>query len=150
MLHFEGDREFTQSLATVYTALADARFLAACVPGVVTVKQAHVKEAVCILRPGFSFIRSTLEVTLRIAEAVPEKSVQIIGHGKGIGSSNDVEVAVALTAADGGCRAHWAADVTNLTGLIKAAPEGLLRGAAQDVIGKVWVEVDKRLAEPAG
>jgi carbon monoxide dehydrogenase subunit G len=150
MLHFEGDRDFPQAPATVHAALSDARFLVACVPGVEKLERAEPGEAVCVLRPGFSFIRGTLVVTLRVVESAAASAVRIVGHGKGIGSSNDVEVAVTLAPHDAGCRVHWGADVTNLSGLVKAIPEGLLRAAAQKVIGEVWTKVDAKLAAPTG
>ncbi len=151
MLQFEGDRDFLKPPAEVYAALSDARFLVDCVPGVEKVERAEAGQAVCVLRPGFSFIRGTLVVTLEVVESVAASVVRIVGHGKGIGSSNDVEVTVTLAAQDAGSRVHWTAAVTNLAGLVKAIPEGLLRAAAQKVIDDVWAKVDAKLAaEPSG
>jgi len=146
MLHFEGDQDFTQAPAEVWSRLSDARFLLKSIPGVESVKQSDAKAFVCVLRPGFSFVRGTLEVSLNIVDAVEPSSIRVKAHGKGIGSGNDVETALSLAPHEGGTRVHWVADVTNLTGLIKAVPQGLLKAAAQKVIGDVWTEVAKQIA----
>ncbi len=145
MLHFEGDTDFSQAPAVVWTKLRDTRFLVDCIPGVESVSQAEADTAVCVLRPGFSFIRGTLEITLRVVEAAENTSLRVTAHGKGIGSGNDVETALTFIAHDGGTRIHWTADITNLTGLIKAVPQGLLKGAAQKVIGDVWATVQAKV-----
>src|SRR5262249_20158534 len=68
MLRFEGGREFRQAPADVYAKLADARFLVGCVPDVESVAHAEQSAATLTIRPGFAFIRGTLEVALQIAE----------------------------------------------------------------------------------
>src|SRR5262249_38750114 len=96
-------------------------------------------------RPGFAFIRGTIELTIEIIDAVPETLIRFSQLGKGIGSSSTVETVVTLTPANGSTQIHWQAQGLNLGGLLKAIPTGLLRGAAQKIITDVWAEVDKRL-----
>jgi carbon monoxide dehydrogenase subunit G len=146
MMQFEGDKEFPQSLPTVWAKLSDARFLVQCIPGSESVKEAEEKKAVCVLRPGFAFVRGTLEVTLQIVEAVTDKSVKLALQSKGIGSSSDVEALLTLEPKDAGTKLHWNAEVKRLGGLLKAVPKGLIRGAAQKVITDVWAAVETRLA----
>jgi carbon monoxide dehydrogenase subunit G len=98
-----------------------------------------------VLRPGFAFVRGTLEVTLRVAEAVPERSARLLAHSKGIGSSNDVEVHLGFAPQDGGTRVTWSADITALGGLLKAVPQGLIKAAAGKVIEDAWVAAAARL-----
>lgn len=147
MLHFEGDTDFTQPNALVWSKLSDLRFLTSCIPDAESITHNPDGSATCILRPGFSFIRGTLEVTARITEAIEGQPLRIRADGKGIGSSNEVELALHFVEKDGGTRIHWTADVTKLGGLLKAMPQGLLKGAAQKVIGDVWEQVKKKLAE---
>jgi carbon monoxide dehydrogenase subunit G len=147
MLHFEGDRGFSQPPAELWARLSDPRFLVGCIPGSESVREAAADHAVCMIRPGFAFVRGTLEVTLKVVEAVAPASVRLELHSKGIGSSSDVAAALALTPQDAGTRVHWTADVQSLGGLLKAMPPGLIRGAAEKVIGDVWTNVTARLQE---
>ncbi len=146
MLHFEGDKDFPQPPRDLWDKLHDARFLVRCVPDVQSVARSEPGEAVFTLRPGFSFVRGTLDVTLKVAEAVEASSVRLEAASKGIGSSSTLRAALALAPEGAGTRVHWTVDVTELGGLLKAVPRGLIQAAAQKVIGDVWASVDGQLA----
>jgi carbon monoxide dehydrogenase subunit G len=150
MLHFEGDTDFPQLPAVVFAKLSDAGFLVQCIPGVEEIKKSEPAASICILRPGFSFVRGTLEITMQVAESVAGSKIGAVAHARGIGSSNDVEAVLLLAPQDGGTRVHWTADVTNLGGLLRAIPQGLLRGAAQKVIADVWESIKAKLAGEPG
>jgi carbon monoxide dehydrogenase subunit G len=145
MLHFEGDKDFPQPPDQLWDKLSDARFLAGCVPGVETVSQAEREKVVCTLRPGFAFVRGTLELTLQVADAVPGRSARLLLHSKGIGSTSDVEADLTLAAQTGGTRMHWAVDIKSLGGLLKAVPQGLIKASAQKVIVDALAAVEARL-----
>ncbi len=145
MLHFEGDTDFTQPTAEVWSKLSDIHFLASCIPDVESITHHPDGSATCIIRPGFSFVRGTLDVTTRITQAVEGQPLRIHADGKGIGSSNEVDLELHFAEKDGGTRIHWIAEVSKLGGLLKMMPQGLLKGAAQKVIGDVWESVRKKL-----
>jgi carbon monoxide dehydrogenase subunit G len=145
MAHFEGDRDFTLPLAQVWLKLSDCRFLAECVPGMVSVRDASAESAVCVLKPGFSFVRGTLEVTLRRTEATPETALKYQVDGKGIGSSSRVVAALGLSPQGTGTHLHWSADITELGGLLRAIPQGLIKASAERVILDAWTAIDGRM-----
>ena len=145
MLRFEGDRDFTQPPAELFARLSDARFLVQCIPDVETVKAVEPDHAELVLRPGFSFVRGTLDVTLRVVDAVAPASLRVVQASKGIGSSADVEATLALSDHAGGTRVHWTAEVKSLGGLLKLVPAGLIRGAAEKVINDAWDRLTRQL-----
>jgi carbon monoxide dehydrogenase subunit G len=145
MVHLEGDRDFTQPPSAIWAKLSNGQFLAECVPGMVSIKDASPESAVIVLKPGFSFVRGTLEVTLRRVEATPETALRYEILGKGIGSSSTVESALTLTPEGTGTRVHWVADITNLGGLLKAIPQGLIKASAERVILDTWAAVNEKL-----
>lgn len=145
MMHFEGERDVPLSPPAVWQKLSDARFLVQCVPDVETVSQAEADQAGCTIRPGLAFVRGTLELTIQVAQAVPESSVQLLLHTKGIGSTSDVEVALALAPHEIGTRVHWNVKIERLGGLLKMAPQGLIQAAAQKVIADVWKGVESKV-----
>jgi carbon monoxide dehydrogenase subunit G len=147
MIQFEGDRDFAPPPPALFAKLSDARFLVRCIPDVESVARAEAGEAVCTIRPGFSFVRGTLELTVRVAEALPEKSVKVLLLSKGIGSSSAVEALLALAPHDGGTRVHWQAQVKEMGGLLKMVPQGLVRGAAEKVTADAWAAVQRQLAQ---
>jgi carbon monoxide dehydrogenase subunit G len=149
MTRFEGDRDFPYPADALFARLSDARFLVQCIPDVESVTSQVPDRATLVLRPGFSFVRGTLEVTLQIVDAVPPASQRVLLHSKGIGSSSDVDATLTLTAQEGGTRVHWTAEVKSLGGLLKMIPTGLVRGAAEKVINDAWERVTAKLAEGA-
>jgi carbon monoxide dehydrogenase subunit G len=145
MLQFEGDTDFTQAPAIVWSKLSEIRFVAECIPDVESTAFKEPDMAVVTIRPGFSFVRGTLEVEIKLADRVESQWMRVLGHGKGIGSSNDVEIRFDLAPQGAGTRVHWKADVTNLGGLLKMMPKGLLQAAAQQVIGDIWATVRMKM-----
>jgi uncharacterized protein len=144
-MQFEGDQKFALSPKDVFAKLSDARFLVDCIPGREAVTRAEQHEAVCTQRPGFAFVRGTLELTIKVVEATPDSTIKYMQLGKGIGSSSAVETVVTLTPAGTGTHIHWKAEIKEMGGLLKMVPSGLVRGAAQKTIADVWQEVEKRL-----
>lgn len=145
MVHLEGDKDFPRSPSDTWAKVSDCRFLAECVPGMVSIKDASAESAVVVLKPGFSFVRGTLEVTLRRLEATPETALRYEILGKGIGSSSTVDATLTLAAPESGTRVHWVADVTNLGGLLKAIPQGLVKASAERVILDTWTAIEAKL-----
>ncbi len=149
MLRFEGDRDFRQAPAELWAKLTDARFLVQCIPDVQTVRQAEPARAEVVLRPGFAFVRGTLELTLEVVDAVAPTSARWVLRARGMGSSSDVEATLALAPQGEGSRVHWAVEVKALGGLLKPVPQGLIRGAAQKVVTDAWAAAEARLAAGA-
>ena len=78
MLRFEGDRDFPHAPAELFARLSDARFLVQCIPDVESVSSVEADRASLILRPGFSFVRGTLDVTLQIIDVVAPVSERVL------------------------------------------------------------------------
>jgi carbon monoxide dehydrogenase subunit G len=147
MNQFEGDRDFALPPQALWEKLSDARFLVTCIPDIQSVARSEPSEAVCTIRPGFSFVRGTLELTLRVAEAAPAQSVKMLLLSKGMGNSSTVEATMALAPHEGGTRVHWIAQIKEMGGLLKMVPQGLVRGAAQKVVADAWNAVEARLKQ---
>jgi carbon monoxide dehydrogenase subunit G len=146
MLHFEGDKDIDQPAANVLAKLSDARFVVQCIPDVESVSKAEPALAVCVLRPGFAFVRGTLEVNLQVTDLRDNGEIHYQVRSKGIGSSSTVAAVLTLAAGESVTRIHWQADVQELGGLLKAVPRGLIQAAAQKVIADVWTAVAEKLS----
>jgi carbon monoxide dehydrogenase subunit G len=144
-MRFEGVRSFSLPPADLWPKLRDAAFLVHCIPDATVQGQPERDRAQCSVRPGFSFVRGNMEVTIQILEAQEPSAVKFALISKGVGTSSEVESALTLSATDGGSTVHWVAEVKSLGGLLKMAPTGLVRGAAQKVIEDVWNGIEKAL-----
>jgi carbon monoxide dehydrogenase subunit G len=146
MLRFEGDRDFPLDQPELFSRLSDPRFLVQCIPDVESVGGLEGDKATLVLRPGFSFVRGTLDVTLQVVDVQPPVSVRILLNSRGVGSSSEVEANLSLAAQGSGTRVHWTAEVKSLGGLLKLVPTGLVRGAAEKVINDAWNRAAEKLA----
>lgn len=150
MLRFDGHKDIPRfSPEGLWDKLSDARFLVQCVPDVHEIAKQDREQAVFSLRPGFAFVRGTLEVTMRVVEATSPESVRVVLQSKGIGTSSEVEAVLSIAAQETGSRVNWTAEVKQLGGLLKAVPKGLIQGAAQKVVNDAWNAVEARLAQDA-
>jgi carbon monoxide dehydrogenase subunit G len=145
MLRFEGDRDVTLSPAALWPKLSDIHFLAGCVPDSESVTFPETDAAQLVLRPGLSFVRGMLDLTMQITERSKNSSARLQLTTKGIGTNSMVEAAYTLAAIETGTRIHWTAEVTRLGGLLKAVPQGLLKAAAQKVIDDSWESLEAKL-----
>jgi carbon monoxide dehydrogenase subunit G len=145
MLQLKGDQDFARAPAEVWNRLSDARFLADCLPGIEKIAVAEPDRVQCTLRPGFTFVRGTLNLTLEIVDRVVNTSARLLLHGKGIGSTSEVEVPWTLEPVGAGSRLHWVADIKSLGGLLKAVPQGLIKAGAHQVVSDALDAVNKHL-----
>jgi len=147
MLRFEGDKDFAHAPEVVWGKLSDARFLVRCIPDVDSIKEQAAGSASLVLRPGFAFVRGTLETTLELVDKAAPTTLCWLIRSKGIGSSSVVQATLTLTPVDKGTRVHWVAEVKELGGLLKLVPSGLIRGAANKVIADAWNTADAKMSE---
>jgi carbon monoxide dehydrogenase subunit G len=145
MQRFEGERLFPLPVDQLWPKLSDATFLVRCVPDATVHGEPERDRARYTVHPGFSFARGSMEVTMEILERKEPDAVKFRLASKGIGSSNVVVTALTLLPEDTNTRVKWMAEVTELGGLLKMVPSGLIRGAAQKVIEDVWDGIAKRL-----
>src|SRR4051794_20626422 len=145
MQRFEGDRDFAMPPAELYARLTDTAFLAQCIPDVESVGTCTADHATLVIRPGFSFVRGTLEVDLRVADRVEPTSARVLLLSKGIGSSSAGEAHFTLAEKSGGTHLHWTAGVKSLGGFLKLMPAGLIRGAGEKGIHDTWDRLSQRL-----
>jgi carbon monoxide dehydrogenase subunit G len=145
MIHFEGDKSFTLPLVRIAAKLADAGFLANCLPDA-QVSEATAEKASWKLRPKLAFLTGSLNVEMTRTGHEPAKSVAFKVFAKAIGASSTVNAVLAFAEADGGSTAvHWTGEIVEITGLLKMVPKGLIQGSAQKVIDDVWTAVAAKL-----
>jgi carbon monoxide dehydrogenase subunit G len=144
-LRFEGDRAFSVTPQLLWPKLRDASFLVHCIPDATIQGEPTRDRAQCSVRPNLTFVRGQIEITVQILDAQEPAALRFSMVSKGVGTSSEVESALTLTSATGGTQVHWVAEVKQLGGLLKMAPTGLIRGAAQKVIEDVWNSIEKQL-----
>ena len=144
MIQFEGDKSFTLPIKEVASKLSDAGFLVKCLPDT-EVTEATPDKAAWKLRPKLSFLTGGLHAEIAAVAKVPDKSVSFKVFTKSIGASSTVITTLHFKEDGGGTSVHWTGELTEVTGLLKAVPKGLLQSTAQKVIEDVWAAVSAKL-----
>lgn len=149
MIQFSGDRLFSLPLATVAAKLSDAGFLVGCLPDA-EVTTATPTLATWKLRPKVSFLTSSLNLEMSTIAHEPGKSVAYKVFSKAMGASSTVITTLTFHEAEaGGARVHWTGELTEVTGLLKMVPKGLIQATAQKQIEDVWAAVTARMHQEA-
>ena len=147
MQRIEGKYDFRLPMAELWMKLTDLPFLTRCIPDVASVKETTEQRAALVVKPGFSFVRGELNLTLEKIDETPPVMARMRALTKGVGTTSEVEAAFCLEDVAGGTRVHWSADVKELGGLLKAVPQGLVQAAAQRVVLDVMKGIEKNLAD---
>jgi carbon monoxide dehydrogenase subunit G len=138
LLHLDGQELFAQSRENLWKHLTDLAFLPRCMPDLERVVASDAGRLVVRVRPGFSFVRGTLEITIELIDSHSPDSVRMRVRSKGVGSGVNLEMRFALSDADatavGQTCVAWAADVLELSGLLKPVSRSLIAAGARKVI----------------
>ena len=145
MLQLSGEEHFSQTPTEIWPRLTDSEFLAKCLPDLASAESDGSGRLVCRVRPGLSFIKGTLKVTLDIFDQQPPDSVRMRIHSKGIGASALVEMAFKMSEIEAGTQLSWSAEVKDLSGLLKPISHSLIAAAARKVIEDGWAAFRNQL-----
>lgn len=137
---FSGSELFRATSERLFAVLTDPDAIAMAIPDRVSHTRVDDRTLKCVVRPGFSFLRANMSVTLAITAAPPGEITLDIGS-KGIGASMDVQCRLAVAGEGEGARVTWEARVQRLGGLLSAVSPTLIRSAADRVIRDGWASL---------
>lgn|SRR5579862_3148008 len=145
-MNLSGTEHFDAPVERVFDQITNLEFTAKTLPGVERVEKLEPKHLECRVKPGFSFLTGSMQMTFDVLEAERPTSAKMRVKGKGIGASVTIETSVHLTAEGTGTRLDWSSEVTELGGLIKAVSRALIEGAAKKIVSDSWGTFRKHLA----
>jgi carbon monoxide dehydrogenase subunit G len=145
-MHLSGEERFAEPQSLLWHSLTDTSFIAKTIPELQRVDQCEAELLVCRIKPGFSFLSGTLELTIEIVDRQPPRSAGMRVRGKGIGTAVVVETAFQLGSESGETMINWTGEITQRGGLLKSVSQALLEAAAHKVITRAWTNVRRELA----
>ena len=145
MIQFNGVETFTQPATALFPSLSNAGWLAAAVPDA-EISEAALDRAVWKLKPKLSFLTGSLEMTLTVTSRTPAEAATFKVTGKAVGSGTTVVATLAFAPTEsGGTDVRWTGEITELNGLLKMVPKGLIQATAQKIISDVWTAIRVKL-----
>src|SRR3954469_25237057 len=110
MIQFEGDRTFLLPPDVVAARLSDAGFLVGCLQNVEQLIEAAPDRAVWKLRTGFSFLSTSLEVTLTVIER-SSAGATFEAFSRGVGATSRVRATLTFQPQGEGTTVHYSAEL---------------------------------------
>jgi uncharacterized protein len=147
-MNFSGSEHFEYPVETVFDEITDLRVTAKTLPGLEKVERLDPKHLECRVRPKFSFLTGSMQMTFDILETDRPSSARMRVTGKGIGAGLTIETSIHLKPEGKGTRLDWESTVTELTGLVKALSRTLIEGAARKVVADSWAVFRTHLSDP--
>jgi len=145
---FGGEERFAAEPARLFDALSNLDVLAANIPNLISAEKVDERTLKCAVKPGSSFLRGTLKLTITLTERNPPVVAAMSIVAQGIGASMQVASRMQITPEGTGSRLNWQADVERVTGLLASVPSGLVKAAADQTIRHAWEQVREKLGEP--
>jgi carbon monoxide dehydrogenase subunit G len=144
---FGGEERFTASADKLFALLTNLDAMTATIPDLVSSEKVDDRTMKCVVRPGFSFLRGTMKLMLKLGDVNPPENATMSVEAQGIGVSMTILSQLKISAEGEGSRLDWTAKVAQLKGLISAVSPGLIKAAADQVIRHAWSQVRKQLGE---
>lgn len=145
-LEFGGEEHFDAKPERLYTVLTDLDIMANNIPDLKSSEKVDEETLRCVVRPGFSFIRGTMKLTIKLDDLKPPESATMRIDAKGIGAEFRVESHFEISAQGDGALLKWTAHVPQMSGLVATISPALVRGAADQVIRQGWEKARLSLA----
>jgi carbon monoxide dehydrogenase subunit G len=146
-LEFGGEERFAAPPEKLFALLTDLDAMAATIPDLVSSEKVDERTMKCVVRPGFSFLRGTMRLTITLGEVTEPSCAAMSVAAQGIGVGMNVASQLNISADGAGSRLDWKARIEELKGLISAVSPGLITAAADQVIRHAWGQVRKQLGE---
>ncbi len=146
-LDLQGVEHFNSAPEDVFRTVTDIARMPSLIPDLQSHEIIDECRLKCVVRPGFSFFRGKLNLTIQIEEIDPPNSALLRIAGRGIGTQIDVESRFTISADGGGTQMEWSAQVTKLKGLVAAVSPALTSAAAGAVLRSSWALLRKELGE---
>ena len=148
LAEFGGEERFAADAARLFDALTHLDSLAAGIPDLISSEKVDERTLKCVVKPGFSFLRGTLKLTIAIAELKPPGEAVMKIAGQGIGAAIAIDSRLEIEPAGAGSLLKWHAQIATASGLLAAVPSGLVKAAAEETMRRAWRQVRVQLGEP--
>ena len=144
---FGGEEHFQATPERLYAQLTDLDAMTRTIPDLLSAERAEDGSLQCVVRPGFSFLRGTLKLTIGLADLQPPSHAAMRVAAQGIGVSMRILSHLNIAADGDGSKLVWDARLEERKGLAAALSPGLIKAAADQVIRHAWAQVRGQLGE---
>ncbi len=147
-MHLEGSFEAFVPRKVVWEFLLNPNDIAPCFPDLQSLNILSPDSFRAKVKVGISLVKGTMEFEFRMADKVPPSSAKLIGTGRGVGSSVEMQTAFTLDESGSGTKVGWTADVT-VRGIMAGLGAKLLDSASSKMVEQVVENMKSKLKAKA-
>jgi carbon monoxide dehydrogenase subunit G len=148
-MHLEGSFETPASRDVTYEFLLNPNEIAPCFPDLQSLQVTSPESFKAKVKVGLSVVKGTMDFDFRIAEKNPPRSAKLIGNGRGVGSSIEIQTAFTMEELGSGTKVGWIADV-NVGGIMAGLGTKLLDSTSSKMVEQVLGNLQDRLKAKSG
>ena len=147
-MHLEGSFETPAPRKVVWDFLLNPQDIAPCFPDLQSLDVTSPDSFRAKVKVGISVVKGTMDFEFRIADKVPPGSAKLIGTGRGVGSTIEIQTGFILGEMGSGTEVGWVADV-NVGGIMGGLGTKLLDSTSSKMVEQVIENLKNKLKDKA-
>ena len=147
-MHLEGSFETPAPRKTVWDFLLNPKDIATCFPDLQSMEVLSPDNFKAKVRVGLSLVKGTMDFDFRTTDKAPPSSAKLIGTGRGVGSTIEIQTGFTIQEAVIGSKVDWVADV-NVGGIMAGLGTKLLDSTSSKMVEQVIENLKNKLKEKA-
>ncbi len=132
-VHLEGSFETPAPRQKVWEFLLNPNEIGPCFPDLQSLEVTSADSFRAKLKVGLSVVRGTMEFEFRTVDKVPPQSAKLVGTGRGVGSTVEIQTGFNLEETGPGTKVAWVADV-NVGGIMAGLGSKLLDSTSAKMV----------------
>lgn len=147
-MHLEGSFEASVPREVAWKFLLDPNDIAPCLPDLQSFEVLSPDSFRAKVKVGIGPVKGNMDFEFRVVDKMPPGSAKLVGTGRGVGSSVELQTSFTLNELGSGCKVGWVADVT-VGGIMAGLGSKLLDSASAKMVERVVENFKTKLAEKA-
>ena len=148
MLHLEGSFDTPAARTVVWEFLLNPNEIAPCFPDLQSLQVISSDRFRAKVQVGLSVVRGTMDFEFHTTETKPPSYAKLIGNGKGVGSTVEIQTSFSLTDSGSGTKLAWTADVS-IGGVMGGLGSRLLDSTSNKMVTQVIENIKTKLNQKA-
>ena len=148
-MRLEGSFDTQAARATVWEFLLNPNEIAPCFPDLQSLEVLSSDRFRAKVKVGLSLVRGIMDFEFHTTEANPTAYAKLVGNGKGVGSTVEIQTSFSLNDSVSGTKVGWVADVS-IGGVMAGLGSRLLDSTSSKMVTQVIENIRMKLNQKRG
>ena len=145
-MHLEGSFESPADRKFVWDFLLNPNEIAPCFPDLQSLEVKSPESFKAKVKVGISAVKGIMDFNFQITDKVPPSSAKLVGIGKGVGSSIELQTTFTLEDLTSGTKVGWIADA-KIGGIMAGLGTRLLDSTSNKMVTQILENMQSKLRE---